>query len=761
MDTIYWIILATLFLLSIFGLMVGVTNDAVNFLNSAIGSRVASYRTILLVASCGIVIGSFMSSGMMEVARSGVFVPSEFHFHSVMILFLAVMISNVVLLDLYNTFGLPTSTTVALVFSLLGAALVVALFEMKTGASDTATSLGDFIQSGRSMQMISGILSSVVIAFVCGTIVMYVSRLIFTFRYQRIFRYLGALWCGVSLTTITYFAVFKGIKGSSFVSEQLLTWLDAHIWTATGMAFIFWSIFMLFLQYVIRLNILKIIILVGTFTLALAFAGNDLVNFIGVFMAGESSFWTAKEFVANGGNLAELKMSSLTQPVIANWKYLLGAGLVMITALWLSKKAKSVSDTEVNLAKDDEDSIERFGSVPPARSIVRYCVNVGKWVEKISPPGLTQFIKKRFEPLSKEERQKAPFDLIRASVNLTMASLLISLATSLKLPLSTTYVTFMVAMGSSLADKAWGRESAVYRVTGVLTVISGWFMTAFLASLAAGITAAILMYGGTYAIIGMTVLVILIMIKSSLVHKKMDESKKELIAPSRDLCEESVMDRCKNDMLDALKRIISIYSGTIDGIFHENRKALQELTTQASEFRSMIRDRRKYELVPTLKALEEAKIETAHYYVRLMDYLNEVSKSLLDFTKASQAYIDNTHSGFSEEQLNDLRTVNAPMIEVYKGFTQAIESNDYSHLSDILITRDHLFSLFGEAMRRQIKRSRTPEIGSRNSMLFLDLLNEAKNMALQTRSLIKAQRYLMQPLDVSQHFPMQGDNDKK
>lgn len=744
MDIIYWIIIGTLFVLSIFGLMVGVTNDAVNFLNSAIGSRVAPYKTILIVASCGILIGSFMSSGMMEVARSGVFVPGEFHFHSVMMLFLAVMISNVVLLDIYNTFGLPTSTTVALVFSLLGAALAVAWFELAK-RPEGVSSLGDFIQSAKALQMISGILSSVVIAFVCGTIVMYVSRIIFSFHYLKMFRIVGSLWCGISLTTITYFAIFKGLKGSSFVTAEQFAYLNEHIWAATGIAFIGWSVFMFILQHIFRVNILKVIILVGTFTLALAFAGNDLVNFIGVFMASNSAFETAADFVASGGNLQDLKMSSLAAPVMADWRYLFGAGVVMIVALWFSKKARSVSDTEVNLAKDSDDSIERFGSVPPARSIVRYCVNLGKWVDSVMPPGLASAINKRFIPLTREEREKAPFDLIRASVNLTVASLLISMATSLKLPLSTTYVTFMVAMGSSLADRAWGRESAVYRVTGVLTVISGWFMTAFLASLAAALIAALLMYGGVYAIVGMVVLVAFIMIKSSLLHKKMDEKKKETTSTPTDICEKSVIERCTQDMLDAMKRIITIYSGTIDAIFNEDRKALQGFSEEASEFRALIKDRRKYELVPTLKALEAEKVDTAHYYVRVLDYLNEVSKSLLDFAKSSQAYIDNTHSGFNEEQLADLRAVNEPMIKVYQGFAEAVKKNDYKHLSNVLIARDELFSLFGEAIRRQVKRARNPEIGSRNSMLYMDLLNEAKNMALQTRSLIKAQRYLMQP----------------
>ncbi len=745
MDTIYWIILGILLVLAIFDLTVGVSNDAVNFLNSAIGSRVAPMKVILLVASCGIIVGSLMSSGMMEIARSGVFVPSQFHFHSVMMLFLAVMITDVVLLDLYNTFGLPTSTTVSLVFGLLGAAVSVSLFELADLPKGTAT-LGDFIHSAKALQMITAILSSVVIAFIVGTFVMYFSRLIFSFRYHRLFRYIGALWCGASLTAISYFAIFKGLKGSSIMSKEMLSMLDANIWLAILCSFVVWSLLMYILQHVFKINILKVIILVGTFTLALAFAGNDLVNFIGVFMAGENSFEYAQDFIAAGGNLKEMKMGTLSNPTIANWHYLFLAGLIMVSAIWLSKKSRSVSETEVNLSKDNEDSIERFGSIPPARSIVRFCVNFGKWVDSITPPPVKEFKEKRFKPLPRSKRERAPFDFIRASVNLTAAALLISMATSLKLPLSTTYVTFMVAMGSSLADRAWGRESAVYRVTGVLTVISGWFMTALLAFLSAAIFAAVLMYGNWYAVIGLSLLVAFMLVKSSLLHKK--RVKKETVATTvtEEISEENVMDRCTQDMLDAMHKITDIFTGTIDAIFREDRKTLLSLTEDATEFRSLIKDRRKYEVLPTLRRLQEENIDTAHYYVRVLDYLNEVSKSLLDFTKFSFAYIDNTHSGFTEDQLNDLRIINESMSSVYTAFAKSVETNNYSSLNNIMIARDQLFELFAEVIKRQIKRACNHESSTRNSMLYLDILNEAKNLALQSRSLIKAQRYLMQPM---------------
>ena len=744
MDSLYWIIIGILLVLAIFDLTVGVSNDAVNFLNSAIGSRVAPLKVILLVASVGILTGSIFSSGMMEIARSGVFMPAQFHFHSVMLLFLAVMITEVTLLDLYNTFGLPTSTTVSLVFGLMGAAVSVALFEIAALPPGTVASLSQYMNSAKSLEMIIAILSSVVIAFVCGSLIMYFSRLLFSFRYHRLFKFIGALWCGASLSAITYFALFKGLKGTTLVNKELLATLDANIWTAVLVCFVVWSVLMFILQHLCRVNILKVIILAGTFTLALAFAGNDLVNFIGVFMAGLASFDVAQGVVASGGDLETLKMGALNGKVEAQWYFLFTAGLIMVAAIWLSKKSRSVSETEVNLAKSDEGSIEHFGSVPPARSIVRFCVNFGKWMDSVTPAPVLRFVNNRFVPMPHKEEDKAPFDMIRASVNLTVAALLISLATSMKLPLSTTYVTFMVAMGTSLADRAWGRESAVYRVTGVLTVISGWFMTALLAFLGAAIIAALLMWGEMYAIVGLVLLTIGLLVKSSLVHKKRSQERAQMVVEPVIISDETVLDKCSHDLGDAMQRITHIYSGTINALFEEDRKHLQDLLSEAEEFREVIKRRRKYEVLPTLQKLQEEHVETGHYYVRVLDYLNEVSKSLLDFTRSSYAYIDNTHSGFTQDQINDLKTINEALSRVYSGFIQVIDSNDYTRLTDILIARDQLFDLFSEMIKRQIKRACNKESNTRNSMLYLEIVNEVKNMALHSRALIKAQRLLMQ-----------------
>ena len=492
MDSIYLIIVIILLGLAVMDLVVGVSNDAVNFLNSSIGSKVAPLWLILTVASFGVLIGSLFSSGMMEVARSGVFYPEKLTFHAVMILFLAVMITDVVLLDVFNTFGLPTSTTVSLVFELLGSAVAVSLFTIWTNGSG---SLGQYINSGKALGIISGIFISIAIAFIVGSAIMYVSRLIFSFNYKKTFLFLGAIWGGIALTAITYFAIFKGLKGSVLISQDFLDFLNNSMGKAILYAFLGWTVLMAFLQFVFRVNILKVVVLAGTAALALAFAGNDLVNFIGVFMAGKDSFLIAKDVVASGGSLDTLYMGDLNNPVIAQWQWLFGAGVIMVLALWLSKKSRSVTETEVNLARKGE-GVERFSSSALSRSIVHGAMNVSKAIDKSTPERVKVFLEKRFEPVPIENN--ASFDLIRASVNLTISALLISLGTSLKLPLSTTYVTFMVAMGTSLADRAWGRESAVYRINGVLTVVAGWLLTALIAFSASLLVGLFLMWGGHF-----------------------------------------------------------------------------------------------------------------------------------------------------------------------------------------------------------------------------------------------------------------------
>ncbi len=527
MDTIYWIILVALLLLAIFDLNNGVANDAVNFLNSAIGSKAAPVRVILTVASIGVLVGSIFSSGMMEIARNGIFVPRMFTFHEVMLLFLGVMIAEVILLDTFNTFGLPTSTTVSLVFGLMGAGVASAIYKVGTGVSANGVSMGvlEYINTQKAFEIVTGILLSVAIAFTVGTVVMWFSRLIFSFRYQRAFKILGALWCGLAMTAICYFAVFKGLKGTSLVDKETLAWLDANLFLSLVYSFVGFSILMGILQHLFMVNILKLIVLIGTFSLALAFAGNDLVNFIGVFVGSVDAFGFAQNHLAAGGDLSTFYMDGLQDKAHPNSWILVGAGIIMVFALWFSKKAQSVLATGVELSRQGDGGVERFGSVPPARATVRAAIAIGSELQKLVPARRLVRMNRRLNPVPQPSNPKdrLPFDMIRASVNLTVASLLIAWATSYQLPLSTTYVTFMVAMGSSLADKAWGRESAVYRVTGVFTVISGWFMTGLAAFTLAGVVAALLHYGQIITICILLPLTALILIRSRVWHRKREE----------------------------------------------------------------------------------------------------------------------------------------------------------------------------------------------------------------------------------------------
>lgn len=740
MDSIYIVIVLVLLALAALDLVVGVANDAVNFLNSSIGSRVAPLWVILTVASVGVIIGSLFSTGMMEIARSGVFYPEKFTFASIMMLFLAVMITDVILLDVFNTFGLPTSTTVSLVFELLGAAVAVSLFTI--WQNNEVVDLAQYINTGKALKIISGIFISILISFAVGSAVMYISRIIFSFNYHKSFQYLGAIWGGIALTAIAYFAILKGLKSTTLISKESIQYLNDHTAIILLYTFLGMTALMALLQHLFKIKILKIIILSGTAALALSFAGNDLVNFIGVFMAGLSSYQFAGEFVAQGGNLDNLYMSRLSEAVNVDWRYLFGAGVIMVLSLWFNKKSRSVTKTEVNLSRQGE-GLEQFSSTGASRSLVRNALNIGRFINYITPQKVKYFIESRFKPLEKKEPNSPSFDMIRASVNLTVAAMLISLGTSLKLPLSTTYVTFMVAMGSSLADRAWGRESAVYRITGVLTVISGWFLTAVVAFTVSAIIAFILMYGGIYAIIGLLILVVILIIQFTLVHKKR-VAKEEAKETSADIKNESdLIQVCSNEMEEAIETTIRIYRETLDGLFNEDRKKLNQLHKEADSLYRKYKNRRHYEVVPTLKRLESTPVEVGQFYIQVIDYFYEISKSLKVMTESSFKYIDDNHEGFTKEQINDLTKLSEQVIEVASDFVSMIQSWDYSRFDNLLEKRHLIADYYALATRNQIKRAKSKDSGTRNSILFLSLLNETKIIALQSSNLMKSQKRLV------------------
>lgn len=740
MDSIYLVIVIVLLGLAAMDLIVGVANDAVNFLNSGIGSRVAPVWVILTVASVGVMIGAMFSTGMMEIARSGVFYPEKFTFASIMMLFLAVMITDVILLDVFNTFGLPTSTTVSLVFELLGAAVAVALFTI--WQNNEAVDLSQYINTGKALKIISGIFISVLISFVVGSVVMYISRLIFSFNYKKSFHYLGAIWGGIALTAIAYFAILKGLKSTTLISGEVMSYINEHTSTILLYTFVGMTLLMGILQHLFKVKILTIIILAGTAALALSFAGNDLVNFIGVFMAGKSSFDLASAFAAQGGDINQLYMHQLNDAVSVDWRYLFGAGVIMVLALWFSKKAKNVTKTEVNLSRQGE-GVEQFSSTKASRSLVRNALNMGRLVNYITPVKVKDFIESRFKPLENKKASDPSFDLIRASVNLTVAAMLISLGTSLKLPLSTTYVTFMVAMGSALADRAWGRESAVYRITGVLTVISGWFLTAFVAFSAAAIVALILMVGGIYAIVGLIILVIILLIQFAMVHKKREAKEEQKTASDIITNEDELINSCSIEMEEAISSMVRIYRTTIDGVFNEDRKTLHILQREANAIYLKYKNRRHYEVVPTLKRIKDASIESEQFYIQIIDYFYEISKALKAMTEASFNYINDNHEGFSDEQMDDLKKLSDMVIEVSNEFVKMIQDRDYSELEQLKNKRQLISDYYSAATRNQIKRAKSQSSGTRNSILFLALLNETKIMAMQSSNLMKSQRRLV------------------
>ncbi len=730
-EIYYQVILAILALLAVSGLYVGVTNDAVNFLNSALGSKAASFRTVLLVASAGIIVGVLTSSGMMDVARHGMFHPQLFTFKEVMYLYVGVMFANVILLDLYNSLGLPTSTTVSLIFCLLGSAVAVALFKIGSNSDIHLEELGHFLNTTKAMGVVSGILLSVILAFVSGTIVMWISRLIFSFSYMKMLRRLGAVWCGMSLTSILYFAVFKGLK-SQLAGTAFVEWVNNNllitlvgVWAACALLLFFLQLF--------RVNILRITILAGTFSLALAFAGNDLVNFIGVPIAG------LEAYTVSGGDV-NMAMTALAEPAKSgnNLIYIVISGIIMVATLWTSRKAMSVSQTELSLTSADGGGEQQFESSMFSRAVVRAAVNTSRFFDKVTPEKVKNFVEKRFE-YADIEHSGAPYDMIRSTVNLTTASLLIALGTSLKLPLSTTYVCFMVAMGSSLADKAWGRESAVYRITGVFTVVAGWFVTGFGGFIIAFVLGLLLMWGDVWAFVAITLLCIYMFIHSNFMPKKKKEEKRKSDAEVR----ENLVNNTMSGVSDTIKATTRIYNRTIVALMKEDRKSLKELTAEAAEMYEENR-RLKYSIAHTLRDTYGSDLNLSLYYVQILDYLNEMTKSLVHITRPSFEHIDNNHTGLSEIQTENLMSINADVNEIYSRIIYMFTSNDFSTIDEVLVMRDNLFERLAQSTKEELARITAGESNSRAGMLFLGIISETKTMVLQSRNLLKSRRYFIE-----------------
>lgn len=741
METFYLLIVGILILLAVSDLVVGVSNDAVNFLNSAIGSKAAPFKVIMLIAALGILFGATFSSGMMDVARKGIFHPEHFFLNEIMIIFLAVMLTDIILLDLFNTFALPTSTTVSIVFELLGAAVAVSIIKI-AASSDGTAQISDYINSSSALLIITGILLSVVVAFTVGMIIQYIVRVVFSFNFEKSLKYFGALWGGIAISAITFFILIKGAKGASFMSKETVTWIKDNTLLILGLSFVGWTVLLQLLKWILNLNILKMIVLVGTFALAMAFAGNDLVNFIGVPLAGLESF---RAFTDSGvADSSGYLMSALSEPVSTPTLFLLIAGMVMVIALWTSKKAKSVTETEINLGRQDE-GYERFESSGLARGIVRFSVGVSTFFDKVTPGGVKRYLGSRFDQVQYQQKKSdkgLSFDLVRASVNLVVASALISFATSLKLPLSTTYVTFMVAMGTSLADGAWGRDSAVYRVSGVVTVIGGWFFTAFVAFTSAFILAFLIHWGGAIAILALVILAAFVLVRSFRIHRKRDAQMKkdmEAVELAGEVNGENILKSCTKSTYQTASTASILYSNSINGLIGMKRKSVKRNIKEIKELNKEVK-LLKGNLYQTISKLQEDDFESGHFYVQVLDYLRETVHCLTFIAEPVLHYIENNHPALNKDQQNDLAELSEMVNTYLSRLIQSIKNSDFSKLDSIFEEQQNLIDNIVKLKKRQLKRIKNHETGTRNSELYLTTLNETKNLLLYTGNLLKSQR---------------------
>ncbi|MBN1651662.1 MAG: inorganic phosphate transporter [Bacteroidales bacterium] len=746
MENIYLILVIVLFALAISDLIVGVSNDAVNFLNSAIGSKAANFKIIMLIAALGVFVGATFSSGMMEIARKGIFHPDMFTFSEIMIIFFAVMITDVILLDTFNTFGLPTSTTVSIVFELLGASVAIAMLKvMSSGTGEIA----DFINSSKALGIIFGILLSVFVAFFSGAIIQWISRLIFSFKISKAIKYFGSIWGGMAITAISYFILIKGINGSTYANYQLSngftlsSWVNENTFLLMVYIFIASAIIFQISVWLFKLNIPRLIVLVGTFALAMAFAGNDLVNFIGVPLAGYESF---KIFMANpGSDPNAFIMVGLSGKVQTPILFLLMSGLIMVVTLYLSKKARKVIKTSVDLSRQSEGA-ERFGSSQFSKAVVRGSLRLNNQLKHFVPNVVLaridrQFDSARAEVLSIPESERPAFDMIRASVNLVVASILIALGTSLKLPLSTTYVTFMVAMGTSLADRAWGRESAVFRITGVIAVILGWFFTAFAAFTVAFIVAFIIHYGGFIAILAFIGIGFYLILRSQILAKKETEEIKKEVVEKEELNLVDVFQANSRTISESFGLVNDVVIETITGLETENLKALKKARKKVNAFTARAKEL-KDTIQVVVRKLDDEAVNSAHFYSQSLDFLREVARSTSFIVEPSLTHIDNNHKPMGELQMIDLNKLKDSINDFYTDAEVMIRESNFEKIDLLLAKEIKIRKDIDIYEKAQIKRLTKPKSGKRNAKLFLDIVGESKTLLLHSVNLIKAQRDL-------------------
>ncbi len=731
-----------LFVLAIFDLVVGVSNDAVNFLNSAIGAKAASFKTIIFIAGVGVFIGAALSNGMMDIARHGIYQPQHFYFAEIMCILLAVMLTDVVLLDVFNTMGMPTSTTVSMVFELLGGTFALAL--IKVYSSEGTLGLGDLINTDKALSVIMAIFVSVAIAFFFGMLVQWLARIVFAFNYKKHMKYSIGIFGGLAATSIIYFMLIKGLKDSSFMTAEYKQWIHENTLTLVAAFFVFFTILMQIL-HAFKVNVFKVIVLMGTFALALAFAGNDLVNFIGVPLAGYSSFM---DYTANGqaAGADGYLMTSLLGPAKTPWYFLFGSGAVMVIALATSKKAHNVIKTSVDLSRQDEGE-ENFGSTPIARTLVRFSLTMANGISKIVPEGTKRWMDSRFRKDEAILADGAAFDLVRASVNLVLAGLLIALGTSLKLPLSTTYVTFMVAMGTSLADRAWGRDSAVFRITGVLSVIGGWFITAGAAFTICFFVALIIYYGGTAAIVLLIALAVFMLIRSQVMYKKRKEKEKgnetlKQLLTSTDNSE--VLRLLQVHTREELAKVLAFteenFERTSTSFLHENLRGLRRSMGAVKFEKQLIKQMKRTGTVAMSHLDNNTILEKGLYYYQGNDFASELVYSVGRMCEPCLEHVDNNFMPLDAIQKGEFADVTEDITNLLQICRQRIESNDYNGMEEDIRKANDLNGQLSHLKRQELQRIQSHTGSIKVSMVYLTMVQEAQNVVTYTTNLLKVSR---------------------
>ena len=748
MTTIYIIIVVFLLLLAVFDLFVGVSNDAVNFLNSSVGARVAKWRTLLILAAVGVLVGALMSSGMMDVARHGIMQPQNFSFADVMTVFLAVMVTDVIVLDRFNSMGLPTSTTVSLVFELFGAATLLSFFRM---AEEPTLAYADLINTDKCLSVIVAIFVSVAIAFICGLVLQWLSRLIFTFQHSKVRGLAVSIFGGLSFTVLAYFIFIKGLGGSPFISADARAWVAEHTLSLMSVIFLV-SVVISYVLTLARVGVFKVVVLMGTFALAMAFAGNDLVNFIGVPYAGYEAF---QNWYASGCPDADsFMMTSLQGSAKSPWLFLFLAGIIMILALAFSRKAMNVIKTSVDLSRQDEGD-EMFGSSRAARSVVRMVESWAEGSNRFVPRRMRVWVARRFDNRVVDMPEGAAFDVVRAAVNLVVASVLIVIGTSYKLPLSTTYVTFMVAMGTSLADKAWGRETAVFRVTGVMSVIGGWFLTAAVAFIASAIVCAIMHFCGFVAMFLLMALAIFVIIKSNFSKSEEEEKVAQNVRSAHNVDLVDRKDFClnmANEDTRSMQTALTIFDDIVDGFFDRRIRPLRRMETSILSARCDLDSKRRRELQEYSKLVNQGNESDTSVWLHLdVDCRGQYFHSLRRMLEPIKNHVDNGFNPAPRSVVEEFAPLRRQVAELFAETDQMIQSGNYADYESLRVLANEL--------RKRLKAVRHAHMVQMQNgfdrssfkvmMVYINLLRETQNLVNTLRHHMEAAKCFNNPVNIS------------